>query len=258
MALVLLMDAWARGRGGSVVALTVDHGLRSGISGRGARQVGVWLAARGIPHVVLPWTGDKPASGIQEAARGARYGLLAEACGARGILHLATAHHADDQAETVLFRSQRGSGAAGMAGMSAMPLASGWRGWIRPLLAWPKQALVATCVAAGQHFIDDPSNRSPRFARTALRDRLAGDVEQREHLIGEGGGPRAAFASAGERWLATWLGRIAEPRPDGSVAIDLSGLEAEVRPAALSAALRTAGGGAYPPDRRLSLNWTAR
>lgn len=246
MALVLLLDAWARARGGSIVALTIDHGLRPDSKDE-AQQVGAWLAARAVEHAILPWDGEKPVSGIQEAARRARYDLLAGACAERGILHLAVAHHADDQAETVLFRSQRGSGPGGLAGMSACRSLGPAR-LIRPLLAWPKQALIATCKTAGQDFVEDPSNHSPRFARTALRDRLADDSEQRDTLLAtarRAGEQRAADESR----LAAILGRFAESRPDGSVAIDLDAMSAESRPPALSAALRAAGGGAHPPDR---------
>src|SRR5690349_6102815 len=75
MALMLLADRWARQRGGVAWGLTVDHGLRPE-SAAEARTVGGWLAARVIPHEILVWTGTKPTSGIQEAARGARYRLL--------------------------------------------------------------------------------------------------------------------------------------------------------------------------------------
>jgi tRNA(Ile)-lysidine synthase len=160
MALLLLLDRWTRARGGSVVALTVDHGLRPEAAAE-AVQVGAWAAARGIAHETLPWIGDKPATGIQAAARDARYRLLTEACAARGILHIAFAHHADDQAETVLFRAERGSGPDGVAGMAAARSMGAVR-LIRPLLRWPKPALIATCRALAQPFLEDPSNLSDR------------------------------------------------------------------------------------------------
>jgi len=140
LALLLLTDRWVRERGGAAIALTVDHGLRPD-SASEAALVGAWVKSRGIAHQVLSWTGDKPLTGIQAAARRARYRLLTEACAARGILHLAFAHHADDQAETVLFRKERGSGPAGLAGMAASRSLGAVR-MIRPLLGWPKSALV--------------------------------------------------------------------------------------------------------------------
>jgi len=246
MALILLLDRWAKARGGSALALTVDHGLRPE-SGAEAARVGGWLGTWGIPHIILPWQGPKPATGLQEAARGARYELLAEACRARGILHLAAAHHRDDQAETVLFRVERGSGASGLAGMSASRSLGAAR-LIRPLLAWPKPALVATCRSAGQEFIEDPSNRASRFARTALRDRLEADPKLYAELLATG--HRAGLdRMAAEVGLAESLARIAEPRPDGAAIVDLAAADPGARPDVLSAALRMVGGVAYSPDR---------
>src|SRR5947207_7309475 len=77
LALTILADRWAREHGGRLVALTVDHRLRTE-SAEEARLVGGWLAARGIAHHVLVWTNTKPATGIQKAARAARDHLLAE------------------------------------------------------------------------------------------------------------------------------------------------------------------------------------
>jgi tRNA(Ile)-lysidine synthase len=246
LALVLLMDAWARARGGSVLGLTVDHGLRADAAAEAA-AVGAFLAARGIAHAVLPWTGDKPKSKIQEAARDARYRLLIEACAARGILHLAFAHHADDQAETVLFRQDRNSGDAGLAAMPAQRSLGPVR-LIRPLLGWSKAVLVAVCNAAGQEFFDDPSNHAKAFARTGLRQRLA-DSAARDVLF-----DRAVMAGKArarrDRDVADLLGRIAEARPDGAVILDPAGLydaEPDLRSAALAAVLRAAGGNAYAP-----------
>jgi tRNA(Ile)-lysidine synthase len=119
LALVLLAEKWARQRGGQAWALTVDHGLRPE-SAAEARRVAFWLAARSIAHQILVWTGDKPASGIQEAARDARYRLLAEWCRTHGCLHLVAAHHREDQVETHLIRRRAGSGPDGLAGMSAV------------------------------------------------------------------------------------------------------------------------------------------
>lgn len=249
MALILLLDAWARARSGSVLALTVDHGLRAE-SEVEARQVGAWLARRCISHVILNWEGAKPPSGIQQAARQARYRLLTEACAARGILHLAVAHHQDDQAETILFRRERGSGPDGLAGMAALR-SLGLVELLRPLLGWPKEALVATCGAFDQSFVDDPSNRAEHYARTALRRRLAADDAGRAGLL-EDARRAGDMRAARDGDLAALLGRSAEPRPDGAIVLDPAlfvAAKGEMRCAALAAALRATGGGAYPPDK---------
>src|SRR5947207_9940725 len=119
LALTILADRWVRERGGGLVALTIDHQLRPE-SADEVRVLGGWLAARGIPHHVLVWTDTKPAAGIQEAARAARYHLLAEWCRAQGCLHLLTAHHREDQAETYLIRRRAGSGIDGLAAITAV------------------------------------------------------------------------------------------------------------------------------------------
>jgi tRNA(Ile)-lysidine synthase len=247
MALVHLIDRWARARGGAAIGLTVDHGLRQE-SGGEALRVGAWLAARGVAHRILRWSGDKPASGIQQAARMARYRLLAQACGELGILHLALAHHADDQAETVLFRRDRGSGEDGLAGMAASRSLGAAR-LIRPLLGWRKADLIATCAALAQDFLDDPSNKSPRFARAALRARLAADPDLRGEVDALAAGlaqPRA------ERLRALWnpLAACVEIRPDGAACLDqaaLANLSAEDRRAVVAATLLTVGGNAFAP-----------
>ena len=132
LALCLFADRWVRARGGRLVALTVDHGLRPG-SRQECATLARWLGGRGIEHDILTWKGAKPAAGIQAAAREARYSLLHEACRERGILHLLLAHHAADQAETVLLRAGAGSGFDGLA---AMPAVSGLEAprRLRPLL----------------------------------------------------------------------------------------------------------------------------
>jgi tRNA(Ile)-lysidine synthase len=247
LAQLLLVDRWARERGGSAIALTVDHGLRPDSAPEAAR-VGAWARARGIAHTVLPWAGEKPRSAIQDAARQARYRLLTEACAARGILHLAVAHHADDQAETVLFRRERDSGPAGLAGMAASRSLGAVR-MIRPLLGWPKSALIETCRHFAQDFVEDPSNRSDSFARTALRRRLAGDTGLRKSVLSEAG-IAASRRADGDRHLAEALARIAEIRPDGLVLLDPAAFlstVADTRRAVLAATLRTVGGNAFAP-----------
>ncbi len=167
MALMLLADRWARARGGRAWGLTVDHGLRPE-SADEARIVGSWLGARAIPHDILLWVGPKPISGIQEAAREARYRLLAAWCRRRFCLHLLAAHHLEDQIETHLIRRSAGSGVDGLAGMSAVRELRGCR-LVRPLLAVPRERLAALLASEGQPFLRDPSNLDPVFERARLR-----------------------------------------------------------------------------------------
>ena len=113
----------------------------------------------------------KPTSRLQERAREARYRLLVDHAKAIGADALMTAHHADDQAETVLFRLLRGSGVAGLRGMDLMTARDGMT-IARPLIGLKKRDLIAFANARGAPFIDDPSNTDPRFARTRLRSLL--------------------------------------------------------------------------------------
>jgi tRNA(Ile)-lysidine synthase len=171
MALLRLAHQWGRAAGRpKLYAATVDHGLRPDSQDE-ARQVGEWCAPLGIPHRILCWDGQKPEARLQERARDARYALLEDFARETGCDTLLTAHHAGDQAETILFRMTRGSGLRGLAGMAR----SSRRGALRhgrPLLDWSKAELVGVCDALGQPFFRDPSNHNPRFARTRMRQLL--------------------------------------------------------------------------------------
>jgi tRNA(Ile)-lysidine synthase len=173
-ALMVLAARW-RGRAKSprLVAVTIDHGLRKE-SKREAAAVEKLAHKLGIEHRTMQWTGRKPKTGVQEAARLARYRLLSQAANEIDARYVLTAHTLDDQAETVLFRLARGSGVRGLAGMdlfAGMPVNEG-RGieLVRPLLATPKSRLIATLKAAKIRYADDPSNRDPRFTRPRLRE----------------------------------------------------------------------------------------
>jgi tRNA(Ile)-lysidine synthase len=171
-ALLLMAAEWARRRGRTrIEAATVDHGLRPE-SAEEARGVAALCARLGVAHRVLQWKGPKPASRLQERAREARYHLLVGRAKAIAADALVTAHHADDQAETVLFRLLRGSGVAGLRGMELTTTRDGVT-IARPLIGLKKRDLIAFAQARGAAFVDDPSNADPRFARTRLRALLA-------------------------------------------------------------------------------------
>jgi len=171
-ALLWLAAQWARnGRVPSLTAATVDHGLRPG-SASEAASVAALSEKLGIPHATLLWEGEKPRTGLPERAREARYALLAEHARKIGADMIVTAHHLDDQAETVLMRLLRGSGVAGLAGMAVISERDGVR-VARPLLEVSKAELIACCDGAGLRYFEDPSNRDPRFTRARLRQMLA-------------------------------------------------------------------------------------
>lgn len=244
--LLLLAAAWAQAHDGQVVALTVDHGLRAG-SASEARAVGLACAARGLRHVVLPWTGPKPSRAIQERARETRHALLEAWCREAGVLHLLLGHHADDQAETIAMRAARSSGAHGLAGMAMVAERRHVR-LIRPLLRARAPAIRAWLTARAEPWIEDPSNRDPRFLRTQLRQAgalaatPARDAAGRREL---------------ERMLARWLAAHATVHPEGWIEFgraafaDLARDAADMAALALRAAAMTVSGAIHPPRRRM-------
>jgi len=242
LALALLAHDWARALGGRIVGLIVDHGLRRESSDEAAKTRDL-LAGHGVAAEILRWRGAKPASGLQEAAREARYRLLLEACRRHGILHLLIAHHADDQAETIAMRAARSSGPDGLAGMAAVVEQREVR-LLRPLLSVPRARLTATLEARAVPWIDDPSNVDSRFERARIRK--AGQV--------------AASTVAGrDKSRAIREGRLAAAALDlvefdlpGAVAIDRAGFARLGRGLAvrlLSRAIQAVGRRDYPPRR---------
>ncbi|MFZ5833957.1 MAG: tRNA lysidine(34) synthetase TilS [Pseudomonadota bacterium] len=173
MALLHLTHRWRQAQApqARLWALTVDHGLREAARAE-AQQVSAFCRTLGIDHRILSWTGEKPKSDIQAAARRARYALMHEFCTRHGVRSLLLGHQLEDQAETFLLRLGRGSG---VDGLSAMAPAMDWMGvrYLRPLLGFSGQRLRATLDAAGQKWIEDPSNQDPRFMRVRMRAALA-------------------------------------------------------------------------------------
>jgi tRNA(Ile)-lysidine synthase len=164
----------------AVIILTVDHGLRPE-SGAEATWIKGEAARLGFRHETLVWQGPKPTTGIQVAAREARYEMMARYIESelreaqsksqgrqlpeRSIV---TAHHQDDQAETLLMRLARGSGIDGLTGMHRRTRIHGVP-VLRPLLDVPKSRLVATLRACHATWREDPSNESVAFERVRLR-----------------------------------------------------------------------------------------
>ena len=240
LALTLLAHDWVAARGGRIVALIVDHGLRFG-SDREAARTRDLLDRHGIEAAVLRWVGEKPQGGLQAAARTERYRLLCNECRRRGILHLLLAHHADDQAETVTMRAARGSGPNGLAGMAAVIERPDVR-LLRPLLAVSRASLTATLLVRGVEWIDDPSNVDPRFERARLRavPSVAAPVVE--------SGVRAAR----ERRLAEAAVETLDFDQAGVAAIDRAGfcrLAADLQTGLLSRVVLAIGGRDHAPRR---------
>lgn len=152
----------------ALLVMTVDHGLRSG-SADEARFVCDTAKRYRLPSISLRWEGPPPTTAVEERARDARYTLLAEAATTAGATCLVTAHHRDDQAETVLMRLARGSGLRGLAAMRESTVLRPGLLLFRPFLGVPKTRLVATTLSAGLVPRLDASNVDPRFFRARLR-----------------------------------------------------------------------------------------
>ena len=168
LALMLLAHAALPGR---IAVASIDHGLRPEAAGEVA-LVERLAATRGIPFTAITLT-PQPGN-LQAQARAGRYAALAEWARASGLGAVATAHHADDQAETLLMRLNRGSGLAGLAGVRAASRIEGSEVvLLRPLLGWRKAELEVVVAAAGIIAVQDPSNANPDFDRAAIRARLA-------------------------------------------------------------------------------------
>lgn len=169
--LALLLLAAAR-PGLDIEAATVDHGLRPE-SGEEAAMVARLCRDLGVAHAILPIR-LQSAGNLQAAARTARYAALGEWIAARGLDALATAHHVEDQAETLVMRLNRASGLGGLAGIRARgSLPDGTALVLRPMLAMRRADLRNIVDAAGVVPVDDPSNQADRFDRARIRKALA-------------------------------------------------------------------------------------
>jgi tRNA(Ile)-lysidine synthase len=245
IALMWLVARWrnALARGPRLIAITVDHGLRSEAS-REARDVKRLARTLDLPHRTLRWSGTKPKTGLPAAARAARYRLLAQAARAAGATHILTAHTRDDQAETLLMRMLRGSGIAGLAAMARESEREGVR-LARPFLNVSKSQLIATLKKAKIDFADDPTNRDTSFTRPRLRTLMpvlateGGDVRSLARLASRLARANAAvevLVDGAERYLALG-GREASHAEFGAKAFDAKSFDAKTFDAKAFAAM---------------------
>ena len=171
LALLLLAAA---ARPGRVEAATIDHALR--IEAREeAETVGDLCRTLEVPHAILTARWDQPpVTAIEERARKERYRLLGYWAEERGLAAVVTAHHAEDQAETLFMRLARGSGVKGLAAIRPRSIVSGAHvRLVRPLLGWRRSELEAICSDAGLEPVRDPSNDDEQFERVRVRRAIA-------------------------------------------------------------------------------------
>lgn len=176
MVLLHLAHEAAHAAGLPLFAFHVHHGLSPNADAWGAHCAAA-AAALGVPFDRREVTVEKGKTGVEAAARKQRYAALGEMCRAHGVDLLLTAHHLDDQAETVLLQLLRGSGPAGLSGMDASNKARTLLGdaelvMARPLLAVARAELEAYAAERQIAWVEDESNTDPRYARNALRHQV--------------------------------------------------------------------------------------
>ena len=225
LALLLLAQAV---RPGAVIAATVDHGLRAD-SAAEAHAVAEACARRGVPHTTLAIKVPDDRTGLQAAARAARYAALGRWAADGGAAWLATGHHRDDQAETVLMRAARGAGVAGLSGIRQSRSLNEAPGitLIRPLLRWTKAELEAVVAGSGLAPARDPSNDDPRFDRTRARALLAQGWPAADRLVAVAA--RMAEAEAALAWSAQALAEERLAFADGAARLDVEAVPREYR-----------------------------
>ena len=250
MALLLLSAA---ARPGSIEAATVDHALRPE-SRSEAETVAAYCKRLNVPHSILTaeWA-EKPRTAIQEQARAMRYRLLGQWAAERGLGALLVAHHADDQAETLLMRLSRGAGVSGLAGMR--PVVRGMNGVpiVRPLLGWRHSELEAICAAAEVEPIQDPSNDDEQFERVRTRRALA-EADWLDPAAVAASAAHLAQADGALRWATTIEWDRGVTQTPGEIIYTPSDAPREIRRRIARRAilaLAKEGGGAEPRGREL-------
>lgn len=245
VALLHLMAA----AGGRVHAVTVNHDLRDEAADE-ARFVAGLCAAIGVPHDVLVWDHGVLAGNLPDAARRARYGLMAEWAVRQDIARVVLGHTADDQAETVLMGLARGAGLDGLCGMRASWVQGGVQ-FERPLLAVTRADLRGFLTRSGVGWVDDPTNDDAQYQRVRARKALA--VLRPLGISVEGLGEVARNLGAARQALVASVAEVASRvvrETAGALTIDRAGFLAlpdDLRRRLLIAALRWVSGADYAP-----------
>ena len=203
VALLLLAAAT---RPGSVEAATVDHRLRPESVGE-ARFVAGLCKQLGVPHATLA-VDVSPGASLQARARHARYRALADWANEQSLDAVATAHHADDQAETLLMRLARGAGLSGLAATRRIRQLDRDVMLIRPLLSWRRSELAEIVRAADIQPVDDPTNRDPRHDRSRFR----GLVERSDWAEADRLASSALWLAEAEEAIEWTVDRLANER----------------------------------------------
>lgn len=166
---------WLADMGLHPIALHVNHGLRD-VAAAEAQYVQDLCATRGVECHVFEWTGEKPTTGLEAAARGARYKMMTDFCRENNVDALLVAHQADDQIETFLMNLGRGSGLSGLAAMRPVTTRDGVK-IVRPLLNVWRRELKQYCDDNGIKYCTDAMNSDIKYTRVRIR--------QNRHLMAD-------------------------------------------------------------------------
>lgn len=250
LALLLLAAAAFPGR---VEAATVDHKLRPE-SAAEAAVVAEACARLDVPHAILAlsWP-HAPGGNLQAVARKARYDELGGWAGARDLRWVATGHHLDDQAETLLLRLARGSGLGGLSGIRPIGLFGREAHAVcavRPLLGWRKRELVEIVRDSGLEAVEDPSNRDQRFDRTRARELLAATPWLAPERLAAAAA-NLADAQTALSWVTDALFRERVGGDPPGFTVDATGLPGELQHRLVRQVLRTLTG-EDPPGPKLT------
>ena len=176
VALALIADAWATVERRPLLILTVDHGLRPQ-SPDWTETCARFADRLGRPFLALPWTGEKPVTGLPAAARNARHRLLADAAREAEATVVMLGHTADDLLESQAMR-RAGSTTPDPREWAPSPAWPEGRSLflLRPMLDIRRAALRAWLVGRGETWIEDPANLDLKYARSRARREVSGDV----------------------------------------------------------------------------------
>lgn len=230
------------------IAATVDHGLRTTSSAEAGAAADL-CRALGVPHAILRGTLPArvgPTANLSARARAMRYAALEEHATRMSACWIVTAHHADDQLETVIMRLNRGSGVGGLAGIRPRQGRV-----VRPLLRWRHDELATIVTDAGVVSTSDPSNVDDRYDRARLRKLLA-----QTPWLDARAASRSAQALADAEEAIEWYVDDLEPRAikvgDGEVFLNALFLPIEARRRLVERCLRHINPAITPRGRDLS------
>lgn len=247
LALLKLVQDWARPRGLPLLAMTVDHGLRPEAAAE-AEQVAALCRATGTEHVTLRLSGAAPR---QSLLRRRRHTVMAGTIRDRSGHLLLTGHTADDQAETFLMRARQGSGWYGLAGMRTLSLSPVWPEGAgvfiaRPLHGLRRHDLRGWLTACGEMWSDDPSNENPAFERVRVRRLLQASPALAGRILGLAAG-FAALRIIEDRAISAWMRRAVSVIPQGLGVSGLAEMPPERAARSLSLLIQIVAGRERPP-----------